>query len=528
MTNAKCLTEGVNVPAIDCVLFADPKQSVVDIVQAAGRALRVNEGKKFGYIMMPLIVPDDMDLEEFTESTPFKQVARIVTALSTQDERIVEEFRLKNEGKRIPNRRIEISGTLPIGLNFDISSFASSIEAKYWERVGRSNYRPFIEARSYAHSLGLKNMNEWLEAYDEGKIDLDIPKFADQTYKSQKKWISWGDWLGTGNVAVFLRQYRPYNEAKEFVSKLKLKSTSEWLEYCQSGLKPKDIPSNPNRTYFNLGWENYSEWLGSGKLNTKDFIFLPFEDARTLVRGFNLANQKEWNSFVKSAKKPKNIPSNPQRTYNKLGWNGWGDWLGNSNESNHQKLFKPFNEALIFVHSLKLSNTKEWKRLLKSGNKPKDIPTNPNEVYKNDGWRNWPHWLGTNNRSISNDKYWGFQEAKEFVHNLKLKNTNEWRAYTNNPEFPFELPKNPRGVYKSKGWKSMGDWLGTGTVANFQRQYRSYGVTKALAKKMKIKTYSQWAKFAKSGQRPIDIPSHPDITYKTSGWEGWADFLGKE
>src|SRR6185295_6828474 len=53
MTNARCLTEGVDVPAIDCVLFADPKKSKIDIVQAAGRALRPYKGKTYGYIMLP-------------------------------------------------------------------------------------------------------------------------------------------------------------------------------------------------------------------------------------------------------------------------------------------------------------------------------------------------------------------------------------------------------------------------------------------------------------------------------------------
>ena len=51
MTNARCLTEGVDLPAIDCVVFTDPKKSKVDIVQAAGRALRLSPGKKFGYIL---------------------------------------------------------------------------------------------------------------------------------------------------------------------------------------------------------------------------------------------------------------------------------------------------------------------------------------------------------------------------------------------------------------------------------------------------------------------------------------------
>src|SRR5215475_11762516 len=65
MTNARCLTEGVDVPAIDCVVFADPKQSPIDIVQAAGRALRRSPGKDYGYILLPLVVPRGKDFEEF-------------------------------------------------------------------------------------------------------------------------------------------------------------------------------------------------------------------------------------------------------------------------------------------------------------------------------------------------------------------------------------------------------------------------------------------------------------------------------
>ena len=93
MTNARCLTEGVDVPDIDCVVFAAPKQSVIDIVQAAGRAMRRVEGKKYGYIVIPLVVPDNMPFKEFAETTAFRTVVKIINSLSTRDERIVEELR---------------------------------------------------------------------------------------------------------------------------------------------------------------------------------------------------------------------------------------------------------------------------------------------------------------------------------------------------------------------------------------------------------------------------------------------------
>jgi len=139
MTNARCLTEGVDVPAIDCVAFADPKQSRIDIVQAAGRALRRYPEKDYGRILLPLVVPRLMGFKEFAETTAFRQVARIVTALSTQDERIADEFRAIRRG-RIPSGKIvEISGDVPVGMHMSLGQFAEAISTRIWESVGRAN-----------------------------------------------------------------------------------------------------------------------------------------------------------------------------------------------------------------------------------------------------------------------------------------------------------------------------------------------------------------------------------------------------
>ncbi len=54
MSNARCLVEGVNIPAVDTVAFIDPKRSLIDIVQATGRAMRKAEWKENGYIFIPV------------------------------------------------------------------------------------------------------------------------------------------------------------------------------------------------------------------------------------------------------------------------------------------------------------------------------------------------------------------------------------------------------------------------------------------------------------------------------------------
>ena len=97
ITNARCLTEGVDVPAIDAVLFADPRKSKVDIVQAAGRAMRRFEGKKLGYIIVPVIIDEASD---DPSDDAFDQIITVLSALAMEDERIIEEFKSIASGSR--------------------------------------------------------------------------------------------------------------------------------------------------------------------------------------------------------------------------------------------------------------------------------------------------------------------------------------------------------------------------------------------------------------------------------------------
>ncbi len=229
MTNARCLTEGIDVPAIDSVMFADPKQSRIDIVQAVGRALRTYSGKKYGYILVPLIVPEDMDFDTFAETTAFRQVAQTMAALSTQDERIAEEFRLIEAGRKPKGKIVEIVGDVPVGMKMKLGDFAEAISTRVWGSVGRANWRPFEEARDYVHGLGLTSENpQWRELAKSGGLPPDIPLAPAHGYK-EKGWVSWGDWLGTGRT----RFWRDFKDARDFVHGLKLPSVQSWRKNLQ-------------------------------------------------------------------------------------------------------------------------------------------------------------------------------------------------------------------------------------------------------------------------------------------------------
>ena len=127
ITNARCLTEGVDVPAIDAVLFADPRQSKIDIVQAAGRAMRRFEGKKLGYIIVPVIIDEDSDEPS---DDAFDQIITVVSALAMEDERIIEEFRSIASGKRSGGTNI-VEIDVPEYVRIEFGDLLANIETSH-------------------------------------------------------------------------------------------------------------------------------------------------------------------------------------------------------------------------------------------------------------------------------------------------------------------------------------------------------------------------------------------------------------
>ena len=93
LTNAKCLTEGVDVPALDAVMFLKPRQSIVDVVQAVGRVMRKSPGKELGYVILPIAVPAGVAPHEaLKDNKTYKVVWQVLQALRSHDERLRAEI----------------------------------------------------------------------------------------------------------------------------------------------------------------------------------------------------------------------------------------------------------------------------------------------------------------------------------------------------------------------------------------------------------------------------------------------------
>lgn len=254
-------------------------------------------------------------------------------------------------------------------------------------------WRGFAEAREFVHSLQLKNQNDWYTYCKSGGKPDDIPSDPHQVYKA-KGWCGLGDWLGTGTVAPRNMSFRPLTEAREFVRGLGLRSQREWKEYCKSGRRPSDIPTNPHVIYRDTGWAGLSDWLGTDTIPSCALKFRPFPEARLFVHTLGLRTQGEWFEYCKSGKKPRDIPASPNVVYKGSGWKGLRDWLGTEKRGRTKRAFRPFAEARQFVRTQGLRGLSDWLEFSRSEKRPRDIPSNPAVVYKKDGWTNLGDWLG--------------------------------------------------------------------------------------------------------------------------------------
>jgi len=88
LSNVRCLSEGVDVPALDSVIFLNPRNSVIDVVQSVGRVMRRAGGKRYGYIILPIGIPADMKPEDaLKDNEKYKVVWQVLQAIRAHDDR---------------------------------------------------------------------------------------------------------------------------------------------------------------------------------------------------------------------------------------------------------------------------------------------------------------------------------------------------------------------------------------------------------------------------------------------------------
>lgn len=116
LSNARCLSEGVDVPALDAVLFLHPRKSQIDVVQSVGRVMRRADGKNMGYVILPIGVPVGLSPEEaLNNNEKYKVVWQILNALRSHDDRFDATINKMDLGVNVSDHIeiIAVSNTLP-------------------------------------------------------------------------------------------------------------------------------------------------------------------------------------------------------------------------------------------------------------------------------------------------------------------------------------------------------------------------------------------------------------------------------
>jgi len=245
--------------------------------------------------------------------------------------------------------------------------------------------------------------------------------------------------------------YLPFNQARQYAQKLNFQRREEWQEWSRAGRRPPFIPFIPDRVYKDTGWVNWAEWLG--------FSFLPFEKARAYMRKLGLKNREEYRDWLKSGKRPKTIPHEPEKIYKYTGLVSLGDWLGNGNIQNQKKKKLPYEQASAYVQAIGIKTWQEYVNWSVSGERPVTIPAAPDKAYYE--FESWGKFLGTDRIANQNKEFWVYQQAKEYLAPLNIRSLNHFQELCKDGTIPNEIPRDPKVYYKKRGeWLGSIDFLG--------------------------------------------------------------------
>ncbi|AWT25983.1 hypothetical protein Csp1_11830 [Corynebacterium provencense] len=179
LTNARCLSEGVDVPALDAVLFLHPRNSVVDVVQSVGRVMRKSEGKDYGYIILPVAVPAGVSPSAaLGNNRRFKTVWQVLNALRAHDERFNAMVNSIALNAKEPQKNGKESDRLlggHVGPTSEDESLVSNSEGSVADKVSDKD-------AATANQMALFALSEWTQAIYTRIVD----KVGTRTY--------WEDW----------------------------------------------------------------------------------------------------------------------------------------------------------------------------------------------------------------------------------------------------------------------------------------------------------------------------------------------
>jgi len=176
ISNCRCLVEGVDVPEVEMVVYADPKRSGIDIVQSCGRALRNrnNSSKKFGYFLIPVFLNDSNDSSNNIENLGYERVVEFLQAIADYDDEIAEMITHTITGTRGKGARLRLENIIASKNDIEFERILKNVKVSLADK---------LETRWYKM---IKLVNEFTRQY--GNINLLSP--STREYKDLYEWLA--------------------------------------------------------------------------------------------------------------------------------------------------------------------------------------------------------------------------------------------------------------------------------------------------------------------------------------------------
>lgn len=195
-----------------------------------------------------------------------------------------------------------------------------------------SKKRSFLEAREFVRKLKLTSAKDWV-AYCNGELKNlpikpdDIPTTVYSSYKDEG-FTNLMDFLGLDNSKSRNRKFKSFNDVKKFFKKNNIDSQSKWIDYCNKGNRPADIPRDILSYYTKTNeFVSWSDLTGNTASQLKQFR--DFSKAREYARSLKLNSGNDWRRFSESGKRPIDIPAAPCKIKQyQSQWKGMKNWLG--------------------------------------------------------------------------------------------------------------------------------------------------------------------------------------------------------
>lgn len=346
LSNARCLSEGVDVPALDGIAIIDPKASQIDIVQTVGRAIRLSDNKSVGTILLPVFIENGDDPELSIESTNFKPVWDVIKALRSHDEMLGFELdTLRTQLGRPRPKSSHVGGLKKIVIDVPTSvdmNFSSALRTYLIEKTTTSWYFWFgllqeyknefgdcLVQKRYKTSGGLA-LGSWVSSQRKNPVisQEKIKLLDDLSFTwNASSWREWDEWIA--DLKTYIAEFGHCNVPGEYQT-IEKALLGKWV--C--GIRSAGVIPERKKQLDSLGfiWNPFENMWNENFQRLKNYKD-EFKDCN-VPKNYETAEGYKLGQWVSHQRNSENIDPNRRKQLDSLGfaWDlfrirPWDNWI---------------------------------------------------------------------------------------------------------------------------------------------------------------------------------------------------------